>query len=658
MKEKERRGKMKKLRIWFISSMVLLGLMGMGLSGAVASDELWEGPHWSQDRDRDKDRDCDRDRDKNLTNINPRFMIKPYEAYLWHLYKDMGGATYSGSPSWKRYLSFLEWKLEEYGVRDIQRNPFTYNRWYTTDWPGHGQWTLTSDGKRIKVGNSSAYSGSTPEGGVTAPLIYYDPLDPNKPTVAALEGKIVVIGPQPYTTANIPITSIPSYSVCDSDYVTDSETFGPMFTKIPPEVSITSDTWYQMNRNTAVIATLRNSKAVGMVFVWDMNYDRIAGMYTFSVPALYSIPSLHLDRAEGSKVIQDAKNGKSATLKLLAEVEPTQAYELVGYLPGKNYGTPADEQIFLTTHTDGPSISQEDGALGLLGIIYYFAHIPQRERPRTLVVLLTCNHYLAAAALPADYVDWFVKNPNLAKPIKAYVVMEMLGEQEWREKGGVFEPTGWPETSSVWARNNQLLVDLAIKAVKDNDWPRCQVKSPERPGINGQYQGPWYGEGNYAGIARRLNGANIPGFSTMQATGAYWQTTAHIDRFWPDLYCTQVATFCQLTGELMLADLVKVDPVWGQLRTFIASVVMPQLSAPATLPDSAFKDPTQASTQRGILLSEIDGIFNQVKAGKYKDALNQLQNVNGQITSWLNAPISATLLGYINTGIAMLQANL
>jgi hypothetical protein len=431
-----------------------------------------------------------------------------------------------------------------------------------------------------------------------------------------------------------------------------------MFTKIPAEVSVDADTWYQLIQNSTQIAILRNSNAVGIVFVWDMNYARIAGLYTFPVPALYSIPSLHLDRVEGAKVIQDAINGKTATLKLLAQVEPTESYELVGYLPGKNYGTPEDEQIFLTTHTEGPSISQEDGALGLLGIIYYFSHIPQSQRPRTLVVLLTSNHYLASSALPADYVDYFDKYPDLAKPIKAYVAVEMLGEEEWREKNGVFEPTGLAEIGNLYVRNNQLLVDMAIQAVKDHHWPRVQVKSPERPGINGQSQGPWYGEGSSTGVSRRLDGADLPGFGGQQQTGAYWQTTAHIGRFWPQLFCTEVATFTQLTGKLMLADLVKINPVWGELKTFVASVVVPQSTAAPTLPDSAFVDPTQASTQRGILLIEIDGIFNQVKAGDYKDALEQLQNVNAQITSWLKAPISATLLRYINTGLAMLQANL
>ena len=67
---------------------------------------------------------------------------------------------------------------------------------------------------------------------------------------------------------------------------------------------------------------------------------------------------------------------------------------MIGYLPGKNYGTDKDEQIILTNHTDGPSITQDNGALGILGIIKYFSNIPQEKRDRTLLIYLDCRHYM------------------------------------------------------------------------------------------------------------------------------------------------------------------------------------------------------------------------------------------------------------------------
>jgi len=48
---------------------------------------------------------------------------------------------------------------------------------------------------------------------------------------------------------------------------------------------------------------------------------------------------------------------------------------------------------------------------------------------------------------------------------------------------------------------------------------------------------------------------NLPAFGTMGTQGAYWSTTARINTFNKDLFCTEVAAMSQLTGELMKAEL-------------------------------------------------------------------------------------------------------
>jgi len=75
-----------------------------------------------------------------ITTINPRFMVTPQEAQEWQELKDKSGPTYSGSPSWKNYLAFLEEKLKQYGVVDITKNTWTYDRWYTSEWPDSSNW--------------------------------------------------------------------------------------------------------------------------------------------------------------------------------------------------------------------------------------------------------------------------------------------------------------------------------------------------------------------------------------------------------------------------------------------------------------------------------------------------------------------------------------
>ena len=127
-----------------------------------------------------------------------------------------------------------------------------------------------------------------------------------------------------------------------------------------------------------------------------------------------------------------------ATVKLVARKEEAETFFLSGFLPGKNYGNESDEIILLLTHTDGPNVTQENGALGILAVMQYFSHIPQTERQRTLLVVLDPQHYMPGR----HAVDWFKGHPEAARKIVASMGIEHLGQLEYREKGDEFLPTG------------------------------------------------------------------------------------------------------------------------------------------------------------------------------------------------------------------------
>ncbi|MEE2776774.1 MAG: hypothetical protein VYE73_08435 [Acidobacteriota bacterium] len=67
---------------------------------------------------------------------------------------------------------------------------------------------------------------------------------------------------------------------------------------------------------------------------------------------------------------------------------------MIAYLRGHHYATSQDEWIYLVTHTDGPSISQDNGGYGILGVVHYLSQIPQSERSRTLILLFDNRHYM------------------------------------------------------------------------------------------------------------------------------------------------------------------------------------------------------------------------------------------------------------------------
>ncbi len=292
-----------------------------------------------------------------------------------------------------------------------------------------------------------------------------------------------------------------------------------------------------------------------------MAYERTKGLYTFPVPERYDAPTVILSREDGAAVIADARAGKRATLRLEASTETATAYQYIAYLPGADYGTPDDEQIVLVNHTDGPSITQDNGALGLLAIVKYFSNIPQADRPRTLKIFLDCRHYMPGLESAFSDVDWFARHPEAKNKIVAMIQTEHLGEMDYREVDGRVEPTGYPEQSYLWTRNNDILIEAAKQAVDQYGWSRAQVSVPERAGSRGGLQQVWWGVGALGQADTGYYNCDVwhcldlPGFGLGGFLGHYWSSAATIERWNKDLFVSQAATITELTGVLMSADL-------------------------------------------------------------------------------------------------------
>lgn len=493
----------------------------------------------------------------NLTDIQDDWLVTAEEAREWALMKHDNLPTLTGSAEWLNYMNFLEATLDTFGVVDGTRNAWQFERWHTSE--DSSQWSLLSDGEPVRVANYGAYSGSTDSKGITAELIYYDHDNPPE----SIEGKIVVVPTRKHPNPPFGDNYLINYTFNDYEYATDAQTLPAPFEFVPPSESFTFDIWWQLAQGLDRIP--REGNAAGAIIVYDMAYERTKGLYTFGVPTLYNSPTLILSRDDGAKVIDDALKGKSATLRLEATVETSEAFQYIAYLPGANYGTPADEQIILVNHTDGPSITQDNGALGLLGIVKYFSNIPQSERPRTLTVFLDCRHYMPGMEDEHAAPDWFTRFPEKKSNIVGMIQAEHLGEMDYREVEGRVEPTGHAEQSYLWTRNNELLITAATNAVRKYGWSRAQLSVPERPGKRGGLQQVWWGVGAIGQADTGYYNCNVwhcldlPGFGLGGFLGYYWTSDSGIERWNEDLFVSQTATMTELTGVLMTADLTEIQ---------------------------------------------------------------------------------------------------
>ena len=482
----------------------------------------------------------------SLTKIDRKNLPSPKEVHDWHVIKDSkGGPTMTGSPSWKNYVEFAEKSWRDSGVVDIFRNSFPFTRWYTTEFPDDSNWSLHVDGKKIKIANYGCNSGKTPADGVTGSLVVYKEGMPAQ----ALRGKIAIVVKAPGRGG--------SNGSDDYEYLSNPETFPNPLVPRAEEGALSP---FPIMGLGAAQKVLTDAGAIGALIVMPLSYDVLSGVYTFGVPALYDLPTLYLDRETGEQIVQAANGSQSATLRLIAQTEQAEAYQLFGYLPGRDYGKPSDQQILLITHTDGPSISQENGGLGILAIVKYFSHIPQAERPRTLMLFYDCRHYMPGAERAFAAHDYASSHPDVYKKVIAAMGIEHLGQIKVEEGNGKpFHKTKEVEFSSIWVTPNQHLIEIAVKAAKENRYRRVQVQAPGRKGIHGGEQGPWYGLG---GIARRIG---VAGASTMGSMTGYWTTKARIDYLDADHFVNQMATMSQICGELMLAnaELVQSPPASG-----------------------------------------------------------------------------------------------
>jgi hypothetical protein len=283
---------------------------------------------------------------------------------------------------------------------------------------------------------------------------------------------------------------------------------------------------------------MKDSGAAGALVVFSMGPERAAGLYTFPLlePGEVGVPGLYLDRVSGADVIDAAKRGSEATLRLLAQREPVEGYFYTGFLAGRDYGQDDDEYVLLITHGDGPNLTQDNGGFALLSIVQYFANIAQADRPRTLVVMIDSQHFTPHRHMD----DWYAMHPEIVEGIVATIGVEHLGQHEYVERGDKFVQSGQPETTLVFAQDNDMLIEGAIAGVKAFAVPRTMVQSPPRGG-----------QGNWSGMSDVAVKRNYPGYGISTNMSAYWSTRAGIQTFDRELFIKQVGLASHLTGVLM-----------------------------------------------------------------------------------------------------------
>ena len=567
-----------------------------------------------------------------LSKIHQPYMITPKQALDWHIFKAECGPTYAGSAGWKRFTDFLISKMPEFGAVDLDYVEIPYDHYIVEDWPDRRSHMhdspnavekLVTDGTPVPVvasyGMTSGFTGAE---GITAQMLHYDPAHP--PAESQIAGKILVFETQKQPGPPYNDNFLDNYT--PTDYEWRSPGKWPELWVPPSRTQTTSFhgrwVWSQLGRFAE--AGIKGH-AAGIVIVYDLSPGMAFGLAQRSVytengraglGATYvNCPTLTLDRVNGAKVLADAKAGKMATLTLRARFQRDTGKAIVAYLPGKNYGTPQDEQVLLATHTDAMSLIEENGGLGMLGIMSYFNRLPKSARARTLVFYFDCRHFMPGAEASWPQYDYYTIHPEKLKTIVATLGIEHMGGRQTIETGpggntyahsNARPEDGGVITSLIDVNNNNIwMVEMIARAATDNHWPRVDVKSGRGvPGVNGGFQGAVKSPMN-KGRGYKIPGCGLAG----DWPGAWTQTYAQVDTeagphgFDENYFVAQVAGLTQIAGEFMQVRPIVIDLGWGELKTAVM----------------ALKDPAA--------LAQYVDVFRKVEAGKHDQARGGLKDL-------------------------------
>lgn len=528
------------------------------------------------------------------------------EGRAWHEFKASLGPIYPGYESFDRFMSWVRERLEGYGCRDTREHHWTHESYRVDDWPDHesGALKLSIEGKEIPVGTFLMLSRSTGEAGLTAPLLYYD-IREGMPEAGAFMGKIVVIDEPEMPEKPYDERFLESYVVTDTNYRSDPEPPAPMFERVDPEVSNSWNTrWSFASWSNVIMPAAEQGQAAGLLVLSRLTYGALRGLYDRQ--HIRPMPSLVLDRVNGTAVREAALAGKTARMTLISRFFPADAWNFVTFLPGKDYGTAADQYVTINVHTDAMSLTQDNGALGALGIARYFSCMPQEERGKTLLFCIDSRHFIEGFEGGNIDHDPYRVWPELVPRVTVTVGLEHMGEMEGAEDYASNEmvPTGRPEYSFMKADDNDFCVRILTEAAIDSGLQRADIKIDGRPGIHGAFKG----------LVRAIQAScHRLGVCVMGEAGnwcgAHTQTFSGMQYFGAEKFRDEVHTWTQVVLNLMNTDAVVYDICWSRLNTSVRT--------------AAAENRISFDAGEG-LLELISEIFRETEEGEYEKARRRL----------------------------------
>ncbi|KAK7053833.1 hypothetical protein R3P38DRAFT_2852415 [Favolaschia claudopus] len=456
---------------------------------------------------------------------------------LWQT--TLRGPRWTGNDNQNTLTSLVTNSMKLAGL-DVATLNYTLNRW-DPQW-----WSLSialTNGTTLGVRTTGywPYSGNSGLEGVTAPVIDSGTLgllpnqnvDPNSLSIPAVPpAGAIMFFDNPSPTHNY---SQPGYGLLGTSRNIRASA-------IPELGNLTNPHWQATK--TLNFTSLRAMGIRAAISSWVHTSDEDAALQFLPNDgpvggdnALYDVPTLYVGNSTGEMIRGLIRENQivSATVVLYAPSYSAPTQTVLGHLSGTANTT---DTIIIYTHSDGPSIVEENGPIILLAMAEYFAqHIPTIN----LDFVITTGHF---SGHRLNESLWMEQRPDIVANAKFAIACEHFGAMEWKDQVSankstppVYKATG--KLEPMWTMANESkasdeLHQLYLSAFAGTpDTLRMALIAPLR--LNGT-RSMWYGVGG----ASELGHSNIPTIGIIPQPDYLW--TSMVDGGWSKLDIPTVVT--------------------------------------------------------------------------------------------------------------------
>ncbi|KAF7308968.1 Elongation factor 2 [Mycena kentingensis (nom. inval.)] len=214
--------------------------------------------------------------------------------------------------------------------------------------------------------------------------------------------------------------------------------------KIPELGNLTNPHW--QSAKTLDFAALKTQGVAGVIASWVNTSDENGALQFLPNSGApgdgsvhYDVPSVYVGNSTGETIRKLARRGRiaSATIVLDAPTLEATTTTVIGHLAGTKG---SNETVLVYTHSDGPSIIEENGPILLLTMAEYFAAHPLSIN---IDFVITTGHMSGGHVNESS---WMTARPDILANAKAAIVAEHFGAIEWKDNHAsgkpIYEPTG------------------------------------------------------------------------------------------------------------------------------------------------------------------------------------------------------------------------